>query len=344
MVKLGIVGAGVWGSMHAQAYAQHPSAQLVAICDLDRERAEQLAARFGAAHVFTDLDRMLDLGLDGLSVATPDTAHAEIAIRAAERGVHILVEKPLATTIAECEQMICAAERAGVWLMVDWHNRWNPPCYYAWRAIRQGEIGEVRYVYYRLSDTVYVPTQMLAWAERSSVMWFLGSHALDTTCWWVGRPPLRVYCQKRSGMLNNLGVHTPDLYVTLVDFEGGALAVIENTWILPQQSPSLIDHQGEILGAQGALYVDATHNRSLAQYSPATAGGFPHPSFPDLFVTPEIYGRQKGFAVESIYHFIECIRDNRPPLATGQDGLLNTRLILAAEQSARTGLPVDVTP
>ena len=226
--------------------------------------------------------------------------------------------------------------------MVDWHNRWNPPYYYAWQAIREGELGDVRYIYYRLSDTVYVPTQMLPWANKSTVMWFLGSHALDTTCWLMGKKPIRVYCQKRQGVLAGMGVETPDLYVTMLEFEDGALAVVENTWLLPQASPALIDHKCEILGTRGAIYLDPTHNGSFAKYSPQTIAGFPNPSWPDMFISPEIYGRQRGFAVESIYHFVECIRDTERPLATGMDGLLNTRLILAAEKSAQLGMPVVV--
>jgi len=342
MVRIGVIGAGIWGTMHARAYAQHPLAELAAICDVDEERARKVAKKYGIPKVFTNLDDMLDQGLDGISVATPDDSHAAIVLKAAARGVHILVEKPLATTIEECTQMIAAAEKAGIYLMVDWHNRWNPPYYYAWKAIRAGELGDIRYIYYRLSDTVFVPTKMLPWANKSSVMWFLGSHALDTTCWLMGKKPVRLYCQKRQGMLASLGVDTPDFYVTMLEFESGAMAVVENTWILPQESPTLIDHKCEILGTKGAIYLDPTDNRSFAKFSPQTTAGFPNASYPDMFISPEIYDRQLGFAVESMYHFVECIRNKTQPLASGMDGLLNTRLILLAEKSAQTGMPVEI--
>ena len=342
MVRIGVVGAGIWGTMHVRAYAQNPRVELVGICDLDEERARRVAEKYAIPKVFSDVDRLLDEGLDGISIATPDNAHTAIVLKAAAKGVHILVEKPLAITVEECAAMLEAVQKAGVFLMVDWHNRWNPPIYTAWRDIQTGELGEVRYIYYRLSDTVYVPLKMLPWADQSSVMWFLGSHALDTVCWLVGKKPVRVYCQKRQQVLPGMGVNTPDLYVTMLEFEGGALAVIENTWILPQQSPSLIDHKVEILGSRGAISLDLTHHGVFAKYSPETAEGFPNPSFPDLFVTHEVYHKQMGFAVESMHHFVDCIRDRVQPLASGADGLRNTRLILAAEQSALSGLPVDL--
>ena len=342
MIRIGVVGAGIWGTMHARAYSQYPLVELVGICDLDEERARKVADEYAIPKVFTDVELLLDENLDGISVATPDNTHTAIVLKAAAKGVHILVEKPLATTLVECNAMLAAAEKAGVYLMVDWHNRWNPPIYYAWKSIQTGELGEVRYIYYRLSDTIYVPLKMLPWADQSSVMWFLGSHALDTVCWLTGKKPVRVYCQKRQQVLADLGVNTPDIYVTMLEFEGGGLAVIENAWILPQQSPSLIDHKVEILGSRGAIYLDPTHHGAFAKYSPETAAGFPNPSYPDLFVTPEVYQKQMGFAVESMYHFVDCIRDQLSPLASGADGYLNTRLILAAEQSARSGTPVNL--
>ncbi|MBE0697699.1 MAG: Gfo/Idh/MocA family oxidoreductase [Anaerolineaceae bacterium] len=342
MVRIGIVGAGLWGAMHARAYVQNSRVELSAVCDLDESRAQRLAAQYSIPKIFTRVEDLLAEELDGVSVATPDDAHTAVVLAAAARGRHILVEKPLATSVEDCQAMIAAAEQAGVILMVDWHNRWNPPMYAAWKAARAGELGEIRYIYYRLSDTVYVPTQMLPWASRSSVMWFLGSHAIDTTCWLMDRTPTRVFCQKRRGILDGLGVDTPDLYLTMLEFEGGGLAVIENTWILPQQSPALIDHKVEILGSRGAVYLDPTHNRAFEKYSPETAAGFPNPSYPDMLISPEIYGKQMGFAVESMQHFVECIEQNKQPLASGADGLLNTRLILAAEESARTGMPVEI--
>ncbi len=341
-VRLGVVGAGSWGRMHIRAYVQHPSADLVAICDLDKKRAAKTAREFRVGKFFNDVDDLFEEGLDAISIATPDNAHAEIAIKAAAHRIHILVEKPLATTVDECRRMIAAAKSNGVNLMVDWHNRWNPPYYHAWKAIRSGELGEVSYIYYRLSDTIYVPTKMLPWAGKSSVLLFLGSHALDTTCWLIGQRPTRVFCRRKEGILTAKRINTADMYITMVDFQNGATAVVENSWVLPQSSPSLIDHKCEVIGSKGVMYLDPTHNGAIAKYTSTTPFGFPDASLPDMFITPEIHGRQMGFGVESIYHFVECVRDGKKPLTSGEDGLLNTQLIIAAEQSARTGKPVKL--
>ena len=340
-VRVGVVGCGIWGQMHIRAYQQHPSADLVGICDQDQPRASEAARKTGLKS-FSDVDVLLKEGVDAISVATPDTAHADIVIKAANKGVHVLVEKPLATTEEECRRMIAAAKSNGVCLMVDWHNRWNPPYHEAWKSIRNGELGQISYVYYRLSDTIYVPTKMLPWAGKSSVMLFLGSHALDTTCWLIGAKPVRISCQRKEGILTSMGITTADMYISMVDFENGATAVIENSWVLPQSSASLIDHKCEIIGNRGVIYIDPTHGAPIAKYTMETPAGFPHAEFPDVFITPEIHGRQMGLSVEPMYHFIECVRDGRQPLTNGEDGLLNTSLIVAAEHSARTGNPVEI--
>jgi len=343
-VKVAVVGTGIWGTMHIRAYRQHPSAELVAVCDLDEARARAAAEANGVPGVYTSVAEMLEKeDLDAVSVATPDNAHTDIVVACAKAGKHVLCEKPMARTTAECEAMLAAAKASSVHLMIDWHNRWNPPVHEAWRSIRAGELGDVRYIYYRLSDTVYVPLRMLPWAGESNVMLFLGSHAIDTTCWYMQKKVVRVTCRRREGTLKTMGADTPDLYLTILDFEDGAIAVIENTWLLPQSSPALIDHKQEIIGTKGTIYVDATHCRAVEKYTEFTLNGFPHPSFPDVFVAPQVHGRQLGLAIESICHFVECVRDNRPPLATGEDGLLNTRILAAAEQSAANGsTPVDL--
>jgi predicted dehydrogenase len=342
-IRMGVVGAGIWGQMHIAAYSQHPSVDLAAICDCNEERVRDISKKYCVPKLYSDYEDMfLKENLDGISVATPDATHTNIVIKAAQRGIHVLVEKPLATTVAECESMLAAAAQNQVYLMIDWHNRWNPPYYHAWQSIRKGELGDIVYLYYRLSDTIYVPTKMLPWAHNSSVMLFLGSHALDTTCWLMQKKPKRIFCKRQSGVLAKLGIDIADLYVTLLDFEDGSTAVIENNWILPQSSPSLIDHKCEIIGTKGVIYIDPTHDRSLEKYTEKTPAGFPDTSLPDMFITPVIHGRQKGFAVESILHFADCVRDQQTPLTSGMDGLLNTKLIQAAEKSAVVGMPISI--
>jgi predicted dehydrogenase len=336
-LRFAVIGAGNWGSTHARVFAEHPLVELATVCDVDAPRARKLAQRAGAQRWCTDYAEICaDSSIAAVGVATPDFAHLEPALAVIQSGKHLLVEKPLALTVEECEQIIAGAERAGVKLMVDFHNRWSPPFYKAKVAIEEGVIGNPMHLYYRLSDTIWVPTEMLGWAGRSTVAWFLSSHCLDTVHWLLGELPVRVYCVRRSRVLVSRGVDTPDYYQTVLEFPSGVTVQMENSWILPETAPNIIDLKCEIVGDNGALYIDGSHHRMLERYTAKDA------SYPDTFVMPEVHGTPVGFANESIRHFVDCVVNDRRPLAGGEDGLAVTRVIQAMEQSADSGQVLDI--
>src|SRR5260221_12490600 len=128
-IGFGVIGTGiVGGAWHAHVYSRAPRAKLVAVCDLNEQRANEIGKKYGAEKVYSDYRKLLENPeIKAVSIATPDFAHREIAVAAAEAGKHILVEKPLATTVEDAEAIVKAAKKAGVKLMVDFHNRVNPP-------------------------------------------------------------------------------------------------------------------------------------------------------------------------------------------------------------------------
>lgn len=331
-----VIGSGLWGSLHARVYAESPRGRLAAVCDLDQARASELGSRFGA-EAYTDLGKMLARDdVDAVSIVTPDFAHVEIALAAIAAGKDILVEKPLATTSADCRRIIDAAKSANVKLMVDFHNRWSPPFCAAKASIDEGEIGSVRLITYRLNDTIFVPTKMLSWAGKSTVAWFIGSHALDTVTWLIGDKVAHVYAVSKSVVLKGRGIDTPDFYAVTLEFENGAVATVENCWILPESLPNIFDLKCEIVGSEGAFFVDGSSHRMLEKH----AGG--KGLYPDVLVLPEVRGKQMGFAAESIRHFIDCVVDDMEPSVTGEDGLKATELIEAIERSVASGQRVTM--
>ncbi len=335
-IGVGIVGAGIFGRRHAQAYTGHPDVRLLAICDIRRDRAEALASQFGGT-VYTDVASMLQHpGLEAVSVVTPDQSHRDVAVAAAQAGKHLLVEKPLATTVEDAQAIIDAATRKGVTLMVDFHNRWNPPFCAARDAIQADQIGRVKYVYMRLHNAITVPTEMLRWAGGSSVVWFLGSHCLDLVRWLLDDEVERVSAVSGSGVLTGQGINTDDYVVATLEFSGGARATLEHCWILPPGGPAIKDFKCEIIGERGAIYIDTSHNESLVIAHPRGI------SYPDLFAAPMVGGKVDGFVMKSIWHFVECVRDRRDPGVTGIDGLRVTEAGVAILQSAREGRAVPI--
>jgi predicted dehydrogenase len=203
------------------------------------------------------------------------------------------------------------------------------------QRIVAGELGEPLLVNARLNNTLFVPTEMLRWASRSATIWFTGSHLIDLVCWLVGSQVVRVYSVSRSRVLVARGIDTPDFFETTLEFASGAVAFVENCWVLPNSEPSVVDFKLRLVGTAGSASVDTTHNRTLELYTERVA-------FPDVLGLPKVFGQQQGFAVESIKHFADCVIHGKEPLLTGQDGLANTAIVCAALKSAETGLPVEL--
>jgi predicted dehydrogenase len=329
-----LVGAGLFGERHAQAYSRHPEVDFVSVCDLDLSRAQQIAGKYNARSYTSDYKELLsNPDIQAVSIATPDHLHREISVAFAEAGKHLLVEKPLATTVAEAEAIVAAAKRNNVTLMVDLHNRINPPMVNAREAILNGTIGAPAYVYTRLSNTTRVATDMLSWASQSSALWFLASHMVDVVRWMLDDEVSKVYAVSRDGILKDLGVNTVDLHVATVEFKKGAVAVFEHTWILPNGYSTVKDLKMEILGSKGAINIDGSHNRGLEVYTQEKG------VFPDL-LAPPTGAHLTGFILDAIAYFVDAVTKGAPVLATGEDGVETTRIICAILESAEKGTPV----
>jgi len=333
----GVIGGGVWGETHLMAYAACPRARLVGVCDINEELARQRAAQYGAEMWTTDYRELLARDdVDAVSIVTPDFLHHEMAVAAAEAGKHILLEKPMATSVEEAQSMADAAEKAGVKLMVDFHNRWNPAFVQIKAAIDAGEMGELQMASIRLNDTIYVPTGMLSWAARSTVAWFLGSHAIDLVRWLFADEVVRVYAVSRSRVLAGRGVDTPDFFQYVYELAGGGVAHVENCWIMAESLPTVFDFKVELIGTEGTIFADCSTHRMVQKYTKGKA------TYPDVAVRLEVHGRPAGFGVESIRHFVRAVVTGEDLSLTPQDGIENTRVLVAVHESARTGQPVEV--
>ncbi|MDR1799357.1 MAG: Gfo/Idh/MocA family oxidoreductase, partial [Bifidobacteriaceae bacterium] len=307
MIRLGIVGAGTWGETHARIYQAHPAAQPVAVCDADPARAAGLADKLGIGWWCTDFHELAARpDVDAIAIVTPDFAHAEVAVAGAQAGKHLLIEKPLATTRDDVQRIMEAVDRAGVRAMVDLHNRFSPPFNVAHQAIADGELGQVQNLYLRLNDAKWVATDMLPWAAQSSILWFLGSHSVDTLRWMAGSEVTRVYAVARSGLLKSLGVDTVDTYLTTLEFADGTIAQMENGWINPNAMPCVNDIKFTAVGSRGQINIDASSHNLIQQYTDSQV------TVPDILVRGQVFGYPAGFAYQSIRSFVDC-------LASGQD-------------------------
>ncbi len=337
-LKMAVVGAGTWGENHIKIYNSHPFAEVVALCDRDVAKLNDVAERQGVKQRYTDYNEMFEKsGCDAVAVVTPDFLHADIAVCAAENKKHILIEKPIATTQPDIALIVDAIEKNNIRAMVDLHNRWSPPFNATYQSVKNGELGEIYSAYFRLNDILWVATDLLPWAAKSSILWFLGSHSLDTLRWLVGDEVEEVYSVSRRGALDKLGVATEDMYLTTLKFRNGVIAQMENGWVTPNGNPSVNDMKFTLLGSKGVASMDLSSHNLLQIHSQERG------RTPDILVQNSVFGQPKGFAFESIRSFVDCLLYDKEFNVTIKDAANTSLTILKIMESARTGLPVKVT-
>ncbi len=335
---MGLIGAGTWGRAHASLYSEDHRVEFSAVCDVNEGKAAALAGEFGlpADRVFADHRAMLRCAaLDAVAIVTPDFAHAAAAIDCANAGKHLLIEKPIATTREDALAIRQAVHQNGVRAMVDFHNRWNPPFALMKERVDAGEIGAPVHAYCRLNDIRWVATDLLPWAAQSSILWFLGSHSLDTLRWVFRDEVRRVYALSRSGILASLGVDTVDVYQTLLEFRNGGIATMENGWITPNGNLNINDFKFNVMGEHGMFSIDQSGNNLIQMTTDRT-------SVPDVLVNNFVHGRAAGFAYQSIRDFVDRLLDGKPFGVSVDDAVNVTFTLCAVLESARLRQPVDV--
>lgn len=332
-VKIGIIGAGIWGSNHALALSTHPQGEVSLICDRDAARAKALAERFDCD--WTDsIDSLANSDVEAVTIATPDPFHRDPTIAMLAAGKHVMCEKPLATTVADGVDMVRAADKAGTKFMVDFHARWHPLFMGAKGYAERGELGDPVMAYARLSDTIFVPTKMLKWGGQSGPEWFLFPHVMDAVRWMFDREPVSVYAQGHRGVLDGMGINSWDAIQSLVTFEGGAFCTFETSWIVPETYSNVVDNRIFLNGTKGGL--ELRNEPSLWAYTDRF-----HTPFSSESVTR--YGKASGFQYDSIRYFIDCVADDVVPECTGRDGLVVTAMIEATLRSLAEKRPIAMS-
>jgi predicted dehydrogenase len=331
-VRTAIIGAGTWGTNHALALTTHSRCTVSLICDRDEVRARRAGEQFGCAWTTNPAD-VAASDVAAVTVATPDHQHRDPVVQMLQAGKHVLVEKPLATTVADGLAMVAAAAESGRHLMVDFHARWHPLFMGAKSYVDRGDLGAPVMAYARLSDTISVPTEMLEWSGQSGPEWFLFPHTMDVVRWLFGREPVEVTAKGYRGVLERRGIACWDAIQAIVEFEGGAFCTFETSWIVPDSYSNVVDNRLSIYGEKGGLEI--RNEPSLWAFTDRF-----HTPFSSESVTR--YGKVWGYQYEPIRYFVDCVADGVSPEATGADGLVVTAMIAATLRSLDEKRPVGI--
>jgi predicted dehydrogenase len=328
-VRVAVIGAGHMGERHARIYAGLPDVELVAVCDVREGAARELGARVGA-RAWTDYRALLGRDdLDAVSVCTPDGLHREPCELALRAGRHVLVEKPIATTVADAVAIADAAARAGAVLLVGHCLRFDPRYDQARQAVGQGELGAIQTIYTRRANTVAAQDRL---GGRCPLPLFLGVHDYDVMRWLTGSEVERVTAESKWGLLREQGFPVEDANCALLRFTSGALGVAELNWILPRGFPASGDHRLDIVGSAGALSI-ATLETGLRRADGQRAVQV------DTASAPSVQGHPGGMFYFELRHFVDCVRGQATPAVTPRDAVAALRIALAVERAAATGAP-----
>lgn len=352
-VRVGVIGCGA-GSFHLEGYAADPRAEIVALAGLETVRCQELATKYGVPRTYGDYRELLaDADIDAVSIAVPNHLHLPMALAAFEAGKHVLIEKPLARTVAEGEQMVAAARDANLKLAIAFNRRYRSDMQTLCNHIGDGGLGRIYYV-------------KAFWMRRAGIpglgSWFtikaqagggplidLGVHVLDMALWLMGNPRVVTASAATYAELGPQGkgnwaggrftvsadkpYEVEDLATAFLRTEDGATLQLETSWAAYTGAS---DEFGvALMGSQGGAEI---HVKDYANVGTLRVfgdiGGVPSDSAPRL--TP-MHGH-----TEVIHRFLDSIVHDTPTSPSGEEGLDRVRLIEAIYRSAELGREVEI--
>lgn len=331
-LRVGIVGMGFMGRSYGRLVKQHAGAELVGVAEIDAAVGDRAAEEL-ATRCFPSAEALIaETQLDALIVATVEHAHRQPCVAALSERIAVLVEKPIATTLEDGAAIVQAAHDSGTLLMVGHVLRFDPRYVLLQQAVAAGEIGEPLTISARRLNGRGAQDRLRG---RCSLPIFLGVHDYDAVRWIAGSEITHVMAQSHTGFLSGQGYPVEDATWALFTFANGALGAVEEGWILPALHPAGFEQSLEITGSTGRIELtDARQDLTIMSEQRV--------SRPDTGAWPVINGDVTGSLAREVDHFLVCVRHNRPPLVTGEEGLAALGIALAVEESARTNTRISL--
>jgi len=337
-VRIGVIGLGIMGEQYTRIYSAHPLAEVTAVCNRSQPRLDEIGDKYGVKTRYTNYEDLLnDKSVDAVCIATPDFAHYEPVKAALSAGKHILCEKPFTTELAEADELLnLSRNHPQQKLQVAFNHRWLSSYHHGYASIQRGDIGRPVAGYARKNDTIWVATEMIDWAARTTPTHFLGAHDIDLMRWFFASEPIEVHAYGAKGVLEARGIDTYDLIQAQVKFESGVFATIESAWIYPNVFPTIVDSFVEVVGSAGHIHFD----RKRESIEMSTEKQF---TYPKVFLTAEIFGKLRGAFVECLSDFVDTILHDTEPKVTVFDGRQVTAVLDAVSRSLESGKTETVT-
>lgn len=328
MLKAGVIGLGAMGRHHARVYRELPGVELVGVADVDAATAARVGARVAVRH-FDDAGALLaEAQPDLVSLAVPTAAHFDLALALMRRGVHVLIEKPIASSVEQAEELCLEAKRQGVVLAVGHIERFNPVVMELRRRLAEGMAGRIYQVQaHRLSP---YPTRI----ADSGVVLDLASHDIDLLRHLMDDDIVRVYGET----LRTINSDREDLFNGTMRFRRGAIGILDVNWITPCKVRTLT-----VTGGRGMFRCDLLAQELFFHENEAAPSQWDQLSLLRGVSEGNVLGirirRQEPLASE-LSDFVESVRQGRAPGVSGQEGLETLRLALEFVRSGEESRPL----
>lgn len=329
-IRTSVVGAGWMGGMHSRVLFENENAELVSIMDLDNKRGSDLAKSFGVKYTDSFEEVLEDSSVQAVVLCLPDHLHREATIKAIKAKKHILLEKPLATTIEDAKDILDATKgyegKISIGHLLRYDNRFAQ----AKRLIQKGEIGDVIHISSWRNNTSIGAERLQG---RTSIMFYLGVHEIDLIRWYSDSEVVRVFSESNTRKLVHLG--TEDVYVSTLKLANGTVACMELSWCLPNGFSSRLQAGMEIVGTKGAVCIDS-FNTGLSLVNEEKNMNL------DTFYWPEVNYRLNGALSNQMAGFLNSILDDTEPLVSVEDAYKAVEVACGLTESSRNGYPVNL--
>jgi predicted dehydrogenase len=342
--RVALLGAGFIADIHAESYRRFvQDAEIVCVYSRSEARARAFAQKHRIPHWFTNVEETLAASdCEIVDICLPNYLHAEVTIAAAKAGRHVIIEKPLCLTLEQADAMIDACKAHNRKLMYAEELCFAPKYERVRQLVQEGAVGSVHHLRQcekhsgPHSDWFYDPDQ-----SGGGALMDMGCHGLAWLRWVLGpgTRPLSVFAHMQSGLVHGGRTRCEENSICIVEFEGGVVGVVENSWA----KLGGMEDRIEVCGSGGVVYADLFMGNSALTYSDRGYGyamekagstrGWTFTNFEEAF--------NQGYPQE-LRHFIDCVRDDTEPVSTGEDGRVVLEMLNAAYYSARMGRKVPL--
>jgi UDP-N-acetylglucosamine 3-dehydrogenase len=329
-VKVGVIGLGQMGQIHARIYQKMSNVELVAICEFHDERRAKSQEEFGCKAYKHYKDMLTDPEIDAVSIVLPDDLHREAVEIAVQNKKHILLEKPLAKELEDGKAMYEITKDYDKVFTVGFLLRFDPRFSMIKRALDEGELGDIIHLYCRRNSPIIGPRRYIGASDLSMHVMI---HDIDYINWYMQSEPVKVFAKSRSVLLKEHDMD--DVIYAIVTYANGAIACMEACWVLPENSPTTIDDKLELVGTKGVAYVDSCDHGVRFVSDKRIA-------YPDSRHWYDVNGETSGDLSEQLYAFINNVVSGTKSIITPKEAYDSLRVVDAIERSIAEGKEVEV--